>query len=277
MGETTSIVGRTAVVTGGARGLGRSMVRALLVAGASVLAVDRDAEAEAMDLDDLGDRYQFLRVDLTADDAPGAVLAACLERFGRVDMLVNNAGTGHAEDEAWHADSLKRFDETSYLDMFRIHALAPFRLMRTFVPIMREQGSGRVVTVTTSLTTMLRPTGMGAPYGAVKAASEALMSIVARELEGSGVTFNVLVPGGPVDTTMMADASGGVRARLLKPEVMGPPVCWLASDDANGETAKRIVASQWSAGDSIEASKALAIAPIGWSMEHAPVAGGARG
>src|SRR5438132_7038777 len=90
------------------------------------------------------------------------------------------------------------------------------------------RGWGRIVNVTTSLGTMLNA---GSPtYGPSKAALEALSAIMAKDLDGTGVTVNVLVPGGVTNTPMISDEAGYDRDKLIQPEVMVPPLLWLVSD-----------------------------------------------
>ena len=125
---------------------------------------------------------------------------------------------------------------------------------------MRARGWGRVINNTTSFFTMLRVL----PYGASKAALESMSAIWATELADTGITVNVLVPGGPTDTPFVGADSGIPREKMLKPAVMGPPARWLASPDSDGVTGQRFVAANWdpAKGDA-EAAK-LAGAPIGW-------------
>jgi NAD(P)-dependent dehydrogenase (short-subunit alcohol dehydrogenase family) len=133
-------------------------------------------------------------------------------------------------------------------------------MMRAAVPHMRAGGWGRVINNTTSFFTMLRVL----PYGASKAALESMSAIWAAELEGSGITVNVLVPGGPTDTPFVGDESGIPRDKMLKSAVMGAPARWLASPDSDGVTGQRFVAALWDTQmDDAEAAK-IAGAPIGW-------------
>src|SRR3546814_2365602 len=92
------------------------------------------------------------------------------------------------------------------------------------------------------------------PYGALKASLEAASAVWAAELDGTGVTVNVLVPGGPADTAFIADGSGMDRTTMLRPEVMGPPAAWLASAAADGVTGKRIVAAFWAQAAGVDAA-----------------------
>src|SRR5262249_60463502 len=110
-------------------------------------------------------------------------------------------------------------------------------------PIMKAGGFGRVVNNTTSYLTMLRVL----PYGAAKAALESMSAVWAAELKDTAVTVNVLVPGGPTDTPLINDASGWPRDKMLRPEIMGPPIRWLISDEAAGFNGQRITAARWDA------------------------------
>ena len=114
------------------------------------------------------------------------------------------------------------------------HAVAPHFL---------EQGSGRFIGVTTSMDTMWRKGG--APYGPSKAGHEALIAIMAQDFEGSGVTANVLTPGGATATNMVLPPEGGTAEALIQPEVMQSPVVWIASDDASDWNGRRIIAYYW--------------------------------
>src|SRR5262249_61070508 len=108
---------------------------------------------------------------------------------------------------------------------------------------MKQGGFGRIVNNTTSYLTMLRVL----PYGAAKAALESMSAVWAKELDGTGVTVNVLVPGGPTDTPLIAPESGWPREKMLQPEIMGPPIRWLISDASNGVSGRRFTAARWDA------------------------------
>ncbi len=136
-------------------------------------------------------------------------------------------------------------------------------MTRAALPGMLERGWGRIVNVTTSLDTMINP-GLG-PYGPAKAATEALTSILAFELEETGVTANVLVPGGRANTRMIpADGKYTDRNFLIQPEVMRAPIVWLASratDEVNGPALPRgAVRPRHPAGEAAE----KAGAPVAW-------------
>jgi NAD(P)-dependent dehydrogenase (short-subunit alcohol dehydrogenase family) len=125
---------------------------------------------------------------------------------------------------------------------------------------MRNSRFGRIINNTTSYRTMLRVL----PYGSAKAALESMSAVWAKEVEGSAITVNVLVPGGPTDTPMISDQAGWPREKMLRPEIMGPPILWLVSDDSAGFNGQRITAARWDASlPPAEAAKRASRA-IGW-------------
>jgi len=143
------------------------------------------------------------------------------------------------------------------------------------VPMLKQKW-GRVINVTTSLDTMWR--GGIQPYGGSKAANEAHLAALAQELQGTGVTANVLVPGGAADTRMVSQAQEPDRAKLISPAIMVPPLVWLcssASDDVNGQ---RFLAARWDESLPAEESAKKAGAPAAWQQlgRQAIVPGSAR-
>jgi len=110
-----------------------------------------------------------------------------------------------------------------------------------------QAGTGKIINVSVSETTMRRA-GF-APYGPSRAATDSLSHVMAADLAGTGVTVNLLAPGGATATGMIPDDIGDeVRARLLDPAIMGPPIRWLASADSDGITDCRVVATDFARG-----------------------------
>jgi len=262
---------KVAILTGAAGGIGRAMTRALLAAGIRVAGVDRDREpleALATSAREQGKAAELLtiRTDLTNDSAAEEITKATRDRFGRIDILVNNAGIGPGaiRPDSWQRP-LKFWEITP--DQWRrfvaVHTTAPLALANAVAPEMMRQGWGRIVNVTTSLGTMLNA---GAPtYGPSKAALEALSAIMAKDLEGTGVTVNVLVPGGVTNTPMISDEAGFDRAKLIQPEVMVPPLLWLVSDGAGKVTGRRFLGVHWDTSLPPEAAAEKAGAPVAWT------------
>jgi len=262
---------RVAIVTGAAGGIGKAMVRSLLAAGIRVAGVDRDhgpLVALAAGAREQGKAAELLTIetDLSADGAVAEVTGTTRARFGHIDILVNNAGIGPGaiRPDSWQRP-LKFWEVTA--DQWRrfvaVHTTAPFMLANAVVPEMMRQGWGRIVNVTTSLGTMIRD---GSPtYGPSKAALEALSAIMAKDLDGTGVTVNVLVPGGVTNTPMISDAAGFDRATLIQPEVMAPPLLWLLSDAAQKVTGRRFLAVYWDPALAPEQAAEKAGAPVAWT------------
>jgi NAD(P)-dependent dehydrogenase (short-subunit alcohol dehydrogenase family) len=262
---------RMAIVTGAAGGIGRAMTLGLLAAGIRVAAVDRDRgplEALAAVARDVRTATELLTicVDLAADSAADEITRTVLGRFGQIDILVNNAGIGPG---AIRADSwqhpLKFWDITP--DQWRrfvaVHTTAPLALTNAVVHEMMRRGWGRIINVTTSLGTMLNA---GSPtYGPSKAALEAMSAIMAKDLDGTGVTVNVLVPGGVTNTPMISDEAGFDRTQLIQPEVMAPPLLWLVSDAAGQVTGRRFLAVHWDPALPAEQAAERAGAPVAWT------------
>ena len=261
---------RVAIVTGAAGGIGRTMTRALLAAGIRVAGVDRDRpplEALAASAREQGKAAELLTIaaDLTDDSAVDAITKATRVKFGRIDILVNNAGIGPGaiRPDSWQRP-LKFWEITP--DQWRrfvaVHTTAPLALANAVVPEMVRQGWGRIVNVTTSLGTMINP---GFPtYGPSKAALEALSAIMAKDLDGTGVTVNVLVPGGITNTPMVSE-SGFDRAQMIQPEVMAPPLLWLVSDAAGKVTGRRFLGVHWDPELPPEQAAEKAGAPVAWT------------
>lgn len=125
-----------------------------------------------------------------------------------------------------------------------------------------QKGWGRIVNLTTSLDTMT--TRGYTQYGPSKAALEAATSVWAKDLEGTGVTANVLVPGGPVNTDFIPENAPFDRAKLTQPEVMQAPMCWLASDLSAGVTDMRFVARSWGPDAPLEKAIKESGGPCAW-------------
>ncbi len=229
---------RTAIVTGAAGGIGRALVGGLLDAGIRVAASDRTAEglaALAASARERGREAALLTIeaDLARDDAVDRIVAAARGRFGTIDILVNNAGVGQATIRSDNRQNPIKFWEITpeqWRLFVAVHTNAPMALSRAVVHDMMRQRWGRIVNVTTSLGTMIRA---GSPtYGPSKAALEAFSAIMAKDLDGTGVTVNVLVPGGATNTGMIPAEAPYAREDMIQPEVMAPPLVWLVSDAA---------------------------------------------
>jgi NAD(P)-dependent dehydrogenase (short-subunit alcohol dehydrogenase family) len=240
---------RVALITGGATGMGRAMSEALLADGARVAVMGRRAdvlEAFARESNEAAGEPRVLPVigDVSQVADCEQAVARVVERFGALHVLVNNAGLGVSSlrpDAEVNLPGLAELSPEVWQRFFAVNVHGPFYMTRSALPHLRAAGSGRVINHTTSFFTMHRVL----PYGASKAALESSSAIWAKELEGDGITVNVILPGGPTNTDFIDDGAGIERARMLSPAVMAPLVRWLASPDSDGVTGRRFIGGLW--------------------------------
>ena len=262
---------RVAIVTGGARGMGREMTLGLIEKGIAVAVADMHSEGMA-ELQEIvakrGGENLLLPVlsDLTEPDAADRLVQKTFQHFGQVDIVVNNAGIGQAV--MWKDDWKKpvrvwEIEPHQWRTFFQINTDAHFLMVRAAVPLMIKQGWGRIVGVTTSLSSMLK---RGVPYGPSKAAAEAFSTYLAKDLEGTGVTVNILVPGGLTNTNFVPEDAPFDPKTLIQPQVMVAPLQYLVSDESDKVTARRFIASRWDPVKPVDENLAVAGAPIGWPM-----------
>ena len=260
---------RVALITGAGKGIGKAMALGLLAQGMRIAAVDRD-EQSLLALKHLAkqsahaEHLELFTEDLTQFDAV-SLLDRAQDRLGRIKILINNAGLGQGQvRNDYHRHPPKFYDVTpeQWMNAIAVNANAVFLLSQVVAKRMLEDGWGRIINVTTSLGTMLRDGYC--PYGPTKAAAEGLSAVMASDLKGSGVTVNVLIPGGIVNTPMIPGEAPFLRDELIQPEAMLPPLYWLCSSEADDVTGLRFLANRWD--DSLVGAAAakLAGAPIGW-------------
>jgi NAD(P)-dependent dehydrogenase (short-subunit alcohol dehydrogenase family) len=234
------------LVTGATSGLGEAMAAALAKAGARVMATGRDrARAEAA-ATHLGRGAIGCGLDVRDERSVAACVDRAREAWGGIDMLVNNAGIGMRTVNPRFLSQPQPFWEVSpagFRDVVDTKLVGCFLVARAVVPMMLRDGGGRVVNISMNEQTMVRRGFV--PYGPAGAGVEALSRVMAADLAGTSVTVNVLLPGGRGTRTGMVpdDVPAEVRASLLDPSVMGPPIVWLASERAAGVHDRRIVAA----------------------------------
>lgn len=251
-GSFPSLDGRVVLITGASRGLGREMAEELAAHGARLVVTGRSAgpalEAAAAAIRDLGAEVLPLVGDVADAQAARALVAAAEARFGRVDVLVNNAGLGMRLVSETFTTVPTRFWETDpqvWAQILATNLNGAFHMAQAAVPGMIARGYGKIVNVSTSAQTMVRR-GY-APYGPSKAALEAASRIWAADLAGTGVDVNVYLPGGASDTDLLPGGPGrrGADGLLLPASIMRRAIAWLAADDSNGQTGWRYIARAW--------------------------------
>jgi 3-oxoacyl-[acyl-carrier protein] reductase len=259
----SNLDGRVAIVTGAAGGLGFAISQALACAGATVVMVDvrrKELESAASRIARIAEGRTFsVACDISENEDVCSAVEKAWSIRNRLDILINNAGIGPSLLEASTKSKSLRFweaDREVWQRTIAINVCGTYLISRGAVPYMLKGGWGRIVNISTSVVTMQR--AATSPYGVSKAAIEAETIIWAKDLSGTGVSVNSLAPGGPVDTdfvtgpTRMAASEGSIV--LLQPEIMVPPLLWLASRDSDGITGCRFVANRWDS--SLEAPQA---------------------
>jgi NAD(P)-dependent dehydrogenase (short-subunit alcohol dehydrogenase family) len=276
MTRADSLTGKVAIVTGAAGGFGRVLVRTLLDEGAAVAALDIDQRG----LTALSDTFALASHRLLVQSTDIADYAACehavaatIEKLGGLDILINNGAIGMGSIRTDHMRRLVGIQEISPPMWQRFVATnfsGSWNMTRAAIAHLLEQRWGRIINVTTSFFTMLR-SGFH-PYGPCKAGLEAMSSGHAKEFAATGVTVNIVVPGGPADTPMVPADSGFERKSLIAPEVMAPPILWLCSTAADEVTGNRYVAAQWDASLPPQEAERRCRAPIAWpDLAQSPV------
>ena len=258
-----------ALITGAGNGIGKSMALGLLTKGMRIAAVDRDAQS-LLALKQLANQSEYAgRLEVFTEDLIQFDAVSLVERIeknlGRVNILINNAGLGQGQIRSdYHRNPPKFYDVTPeiWMNAIAVNANAVFLLSQVMAKRMLGDGWGRIINVTTSLGTMLR--AGYCPYGPTKAAAEGLSAVMASDLEGTGITVNVLVPGGVVNTPMIPEDAPFLREELIQPEAMLSPLYWLCSPEANDVTGLRFLANRWDDRLPVAEAAKLAGAPIGW-------------
>jgi 3-oxoacyl-[acyl-carrier protein] reductase len=266
MADSSPLAGKIVIVTGSASGLGRVMTLGLTAAGARVAALDINEEGAAKTADEAPDGSVLpIRTDVRrAEDCTNAVKRA-LAGLGGLHGVVNCAGLGMAWLRRDFLSNPVRFwdvEPERWQQLMDVNVRGPFLLACAAVHHLVDQRWGRIVNVTTSFNTMIR--GANMPYGQSKAALEAASSAWAEDLAGTGVTVNVLVPGGAADTPMIPEGSPYPREKLVRPQAMVAPICWLMSDASVGVTGMRFVGRDWDPSLPAEENVRRAGSPAAW-------------
>jgi 3-oxoacyl-[acyl-carrier protein] reductase len=248
------------------------MAEGLAAKGTNVVLIDLEEDVLSTALADVetaGGQGCAIAVaaDVTDRDRAQAAIDRSVEAFGGFDILINDAAMGPQFFTGNFVEDAPKFweiDPDLWHRVLAVNAYGPQLMSSLAASHLVEKGWGRIINVTTSLDTMyLR--GCGA-YGPSKAALEANTRIMAQDFEGTGVTANVLIPGGPANTRMIPEATGFDREELVQPETMQAPVCWLCSEDANEISNMRFIAAMWDETLPRDERISQAGAPTAWAQ-----------
>lgn len=246
-GVMDSLSGTRVVVTGATSGLGRAMAQALARAGARVAITSRSQERADATAREIGSRAEGFGMDVRDERSVADFIGRARDRLDGIDVLVNNAGIGMRTVNANFPGYAQPFWEVTphgFRDVFETKATGVFLVARAVVPLMLDAGSGRIVNISMNEGTMTRRGFV--PYGPSGAAVEALSRVMAADLAVTPVRVNMLLPGGATATGMIPDdVPAEFRDHLLDPAIMGPPIVWLASRQADGVHDERIVATDF--------------------------------
>jgi NAD(P)-dependent dehydrogenase (short-subunit alcohol dehydrogenase family) len=231
------LAGKTALVIGAGTGIGRAVCRAFAVEGADVAVADfgqnEEKEVLVAELQAAGRDAFAIDVDVRDEDQVRDAVNAAIERFGKLDIVVNNAGIA-GNKVAIHEETVEDFDE-----VMDVNVRGVFFGMKHALPHMLARGSGRIINTASQLAHKPRP--RNAPYSASKAAVVALTVSVAQEVGRSGITVNTVCPG-PTDTPMWRISGTEETRRALieslpiprvgEPDEIAWAYVYLASDEA---------------------------------------------
>lgn len=181
---------RVALVSGGNRGIGLEVCRQLADGGLVVLLGSRDEEKGREAADKLSGEVHVRRLDVTDQDSVDSLISSIRDEFGRLDVLMNNAGVANDRGQSGVEADLDRVR-----DALEANLLGAWRLTEAAIPLMREDGYGRIVNISSGLGA-INDMGGGSPaYRVSKAGLNALTRILASELRGTGVLVNSVCPG----------------------------------------------------------------------------------
>ncbi|MGI8863701.1 MAG: SDR family NAD(P)-dependent oxidoreductase [Solirubrobacteraceae bacterium] len=248
---------RACVITGASRGIGRATALVLAAERASLLLVGRREDtlsAIAQQCREAGGYAQTLALDVTDPVAGERLLKACLQHFGRIDALVNNAGTSAVKP-------LEELTDADWQSQWELHVMAPMRLMRAAAPAMAERGWGRIVNVCSS--SGKRPSSSNMAYSVTKAAELSLSRAFADQYAAKGVLVNAVAPG-PVGSELWlapggladqnAEAKDITREEVLESTAARVPLGRLGTEDEIAaviaflcsEAASNVAGAAWS-------------------------------
>jgi 3alpha(or 20beta)-hydroxysteroid dehydrogenase len=230
--------GKVALITGGSRGQGAAEVRLFAAEGARVVVADVRVDAGEALAEELGPNVVFTRLDVSSEEEWAAAMASTIERFGGLNVLVNNAGIAHMAPIADHTVA-------DYERIIAVNQLGVFLGLRCAIGPMTAAGSGSIVNISSGAG--LRATKYMIAYAASKYAVTGMTAAAALELARYGIRVNSIHPG-VIDTPMLGDASTNTAAvikatplrRMGTPAEIAAVALFLASDESSFMTGAHV-------------------------------------
>ncbi len=223
----TTLEGRVALVTGAGRGIGRSIALALAHRGVSVSLAARsvgELERVRQEIESAGGKAWCFPTDLSNEQAAVAVVRNSVERFGRLDILINNAGMGIFKP-------LIQTSTDEWDEIMRVNARGPFILCRETIPYLKQQRRSYIVNI--SSVVGVKGYENQSAYTASKHALMGMTKALAREVRDLGIRVHAICPGG-VDTTLVANARPDLdKSALMQPEEIADAVLFLVTREGN--------------------------------------------
>ena len=239
--------GKTALVTGGARGLGRSMALAYAREGADVAIVARtpsELDATASEIRALGRRALAINAELTTSEGANRAAHDAISELGKIDVLVNNVGGYRLfTNDLTHAVTVLDITEEEWRLVMESNLTTTFMMCRAALPHMIERGSGVIINLT-SMNVARRGRAGQASYGAAKAAVERLSESLADEVKDLGIAVNILDPGWNL-TRPNDDYDDEVHKRMRLPDDIAEVAVYLALQTPDTMTGELVSAQQY--------------------------------
>jgi NAD(P)-dependent dehydrogenase (short-subunit alcohol dehydrogenase family) len=244
--------GKVALVTGSARGIGWEIVQAFAHEGALVTLCDlaqADIDAAAARLALAPEKVLAVQADITSERDVGALFQRTLEKFNRLDIVVNNAGFAWPRGGPVNLELADTPLEV-WLKVLDTNLTGTFLCSRAALKIMRAQGGGSIVNISS-------PQGkkgklLRGPYSAAKFGVEGLTQVLALENGAHNIRANCLDPGGIVATEAIRNIPGNRGVRMLSPAIVRACAVYLASDESVGVTGQSFVAIDWNQQQGLE-------------------------
>jgi NAD(P)-dependent dehydrogenase (short-subunit alcohol dehydrogenase family) len=243
--------GKIALITGAGRGIGKALAIGFAKAGAHVVLVSRtltEIEATARETADFGSQSVLVRADVSQPNDVGHMAEIAADRFGRLDILINNAALrmNQLGDKSSYYIPFVNLTLEDWDSAINVNLRGPFLCIKECLPLMRRSGTGTIINISAGG----GKKGMAGrvPYCASKFGLEALTQCLALEFEPYNIAVNSLSPGKYsilTDPEKIAQLKEHPDLIFLRPEIMVPPALFLASQNGRGVTGQHIEATDW--------------------------------